>query len=91
MSTWRSPKVRDEHLCRKALLYLRQSTMKQVMNNRESQRLQYAMEEEARNLGFAQIEVIDCDLGVRASIGAERRGFEYVISEVAKGYVGAHA
>jgi hypothetical protein len=65
MSTWKSPKVRDEHLSRKAMVYLRQSSMKQVMNNRESQRLQYAMEEEARGLGFAQIEVIDCDLGIR--------------------------
>lgn len=89
MSSWKSPKVRDEHLGRKALVYLRQSSMKQVMNNRESQRLQYAMEEEARGLGFAQIEVVDCDLGMRASIGSERKGFEYVISEVAKGHVGA--
>jgi DNA invertase Pin-like site-specific DNA recombinase len=47
------------------------------------------MEEEARGLGFAQIEVVDCDLGIRASIGSERRGFEYVISEIAKGHVGA--
>jgi DNA invertase Pin-like site-specific DNA recombinase len=89
MSTWKSPKVRDEHLSRKALVYLRQSTMKQVINNRESQRLQYAMEDEARGLGFAQIEVVDCDLGIRASIGADRKGFEYVISEVAKGHIGA--
>lgn len=89
MSTWKSPKVRDEHLGRKAMIYLRQSSMKQVMNNRESQRLQYAMEEEARGLGFAKIEVIDCDLGIRASIGSERKGFDYVISEVAKGHVGA--
>ena len=89
MSTWKSPKVRDEHLARKAMVYLRQSSMKQVMNNRESRRLQYAMEEEARGLGFAQIEVVDCDLGIRASIGYERRGFEYVISEIAKGHVGA--
>ena len=88
MSEWKSPKIRDEHLCRKALVYLRQSTLKQVLNNRESQRLQYAMEEEARNIGFSQIEVIDCDLGIRASIGSERKGFEYVISEVAKGHIG---
>lgn len=89
MSTWKSPKIRDEHLCRKALVYLRQSSMKQVINNRESQRLQYAMESEARSIGFAQTEVVDCDLGMRASIGSERRGFEYVISEVARGHVGA--
>jgi DNA invertase Pin-like site-specific DNA recombinase len=59
------------------------------MDNRESQRLQYAMENDARALGFAETEVVDCDLGVRASIGSERRGFEYVISEVARGRVGA--
>jgi len=89
MNTWMNPKIRNEHLCRKALVYLRQSSMRQVMNNRESQRLQYAMENEARIVGFTQIEVVDCDLGVRASIGSERKGFEYVISEVAKGHVGA--
>lgn len=89
MSEWKSPKIRKDHLCRKALVYLRQSSMKQVLNNRESQRLQYAMANDARELGFGQTEVVDCDLGTRASIGSERRGFEYVISEVAKGHVGA--
>ena len=88
-STWKNPKIREEHLCRKAVVYLRQSSMKQVMGNRESQRLQYAMENDARTLGFAETEVVDCDLGVRASIGSERRGFEYVLSEVARGRVGA--
>ena len=88
-STWKNPKIREEHLCRKAVVYLRQSSMKQVMDNRESQRLQYAMENDARILGFAETEVVDCDLGVRASIGSERRGFEYVLSEVARGRVGA--
>jgi DNA invertase Pin-like site-specific DNA recombinase len=63
--------------------------MKQVMNNRESRRLQYAMENDARALGFIETEVVDCDLGVRASIGSERKGFEYIISEVARGHVGA--
>ena len=89
MSEWKNPKIGKQHLCRKALVYLRQSSMKQVMNNRESQRLQYAMENDAHKLGFAQTEVIDWDLGRRASLGAERRGFEYVISEVARGHVGA--
>jgi DNA invertase Pin-like site-specific DNA recombinase len=63
--------------------------MKQVINNRESQRLQYAMVHEAHSLGFLETEVVDCDLGVRASIGSERKGFEYVIEEVARGHVGA--
>jgi DNA invertase Pin-like site-specific DNA recombinase len=89
MSEWKSPKIRREHLCRKAIVYLRQSSMKQVLNNRESQRLQYAMENDAQKLGFGETEVVDCDLGTRASIGSERRGFEYVVSEVAKGHVGA--
>jgi DNA invertase Pin-like site-specific DNA recombinase len=88
-NTWKNPKIRKEHLCRKALVYLRQSSMKQVIDNRESQRLQYAMANEAQAIGFFETEVVDCDLGVRASIGSERKGFEYVVEEVARGHVGA--
>lgn len=89
MSHWQHPKIRPEHLARKAVVYLRQSSMKQVMENLESQRLQRAMAEHARAIGFAQVEVIECDLGVSASIGSEREGFASLVSEVALGQVGA--
>jgi DNA invertase Pin-like site-specific DNA recombinase len=89
MSEWGHGKVRSEHVSRKAVVYLRQSTMKQVKGNLESQRLQYALADRAREVGFAEVEVIDCDLGVSAAIGSEREGFERLVSEVALGQVGA--
>lgn len=54
-------------LRRKAVVYVRQSTQMQVQTNLESQRRQYDLVEEARRRGFAQIEVIDDDLGRSAS------------------------
>jgi DNA invertase Pin-like site-specific DNA recombinase len=85
----RHPKISPEHLRLKAIVYLRQSSPKQVFQNRESQRLQYAMVDRAKQLGFHQVETIDCDLGKRASIGSpDRKGFDYVISCVAQGEVG---
>jgi len=59
MSKWAHSKVRSEHVGRKAVVYLRQSSMKQVRENLESQRLQYALAERARKVGFAEVEVID--------------------------------
>ena len=54
-------------LRRKAVVYVRQSTQTQVQNNLESQRRQYDLVEEAPRRGFAQVEVIDDDLGKSAS------------------------
>lgn len=82
-------KVRAEHLARTAVVYLRQSSMKQVRENLESQRLQYALEDRARSLGWKNVEVIDSDLGMSAGFAARQRpGFEKVISMVALGQVG---
>ena len=82
-------KISPEHLSLKAIVYLRQSSPKQVDQNLESQRLQYAMGERARTLGFTHVETLDCDLGKSASLGAaDRKGFDYIISSVAKGEVG---
>ncbi len=82
-------KISPEHLNLKAIVYIRQSSPKQVDRNLESQRLQYAMAERARTLGFTQVETIDCDLGKSASLGAAKRsGFDYIISSVAKGEAG---
>lgn len=84
-----NPKISPEHLSLKAIVYLRQSSPKQVNRNLESQRLQYAMAERAGALGFTQVETIDCDLGKSASLGAaDRSGFDHIISSVAKGEVG---
>jgi DNA invertase Pin-like site-specific DNA recombinase len=84
-----SPKITPEHLARKAIVYLRQSSEKQVRQNTESQRLQYDMAERIRGLGWQEVEVINSDLGTSAAIGAVyREGFERVLSSVALGEVG---
>src|SRR3954469_8169104 len=83
------PKIKPEHLVRKAIVYLRQSSEKQVRQNLESQRLQYEMAERIRSLGWQEIEIIQSDLGCSAAMAsAAREGFERVLSSVALGEVG---
>ena len=83
------PKITSLHLQRKAIVYLRQSSERQVQHHTESQRLQYDLAARARALGFQQVDVIDTDLGRSAAIGAARReGFERLIAAVAVGEVG---
>jgi DNA invertase Pin-like site-specific DNA recombinase len=85
----KNSKIDDHHLERKAIIYLRQSSERQVRHNVESQRLQYAMANQARDLGWCNVEVIDTDLGSSAGIGAAARdGFDRLIASVAKGEVG---
>ncbi len=82
-------KINSIHLERKAIVYLRQSTEKQVRYNTESQRLQYALVNKAREYGWQKVEVIDTDLGSSASMGAaDRKGFDQLIASVAKGEAG---
>src|SRR5712671_6781162 len=69
-------KVRPHHLERKALLYVRQSSAHQVLHNRESSALQYAMRDRLMELGWSEIEVIDDDLGRSAAGGARSTGVE---------------
>ena len=81
-----NPKIKPEHLVRKAIVYLRQSSEKQVRQNKESQRLQYAMAERVRALGWQEVEIINNDLGSSAGLAAaQREGFERVLSSVALG------
>src|ERR1700704_3643420 len=84
-----SPKIKPEHLARKAIVYLRQSSERQVRQNKESQQLQYAVAERVRALGWKQVEIINNDLGSSAGIASvQREGFERVLSLVALGEVG---
>jgi len=81
-----NPKIKPEHLARKAIVYLRQSSEKQVRQNKESQLLQYAVAERVRALGWKQVEIINSDLGSSAGLAAaQREGFERVLSLVALG------
>jgi Resolvase, N terminal domain len=84
-----SPKIKPEHLARRAIVYLRQSSEKQVRYNLESQRLHYEVADRIRNLGWKDVEIIDSDLGFSAGMASARReGFERVLSWVALGEVG---
>src|SRR5215831_9802282 len=84
-----SAKIKPEHLARKAIVYLRQSSERQVRQNKEGQLLQYAVAERVRALGWEQVEIINSDLGSSAGIAsAQREGFERVLSLVALGEVG---
>src|SRR5881296_3516895 len=76
-------------LRRKAVVYVRQSTQSQVLTNLESQRRQYDLSEVARQHGFANIEVIDDDLGRSASGTVARPGFDRLVAAVCAGEVGA--
>ena len=58
-----SDKIKPHHLDRKAILYIRQSSTYQVSNNLESQKLQYAMQQRLRQLGWRDIDIVDDDLG----------------------------
>jgi DNA invertase Pin-like site-specific DNA recombinase len=84
-------KIAAHHLTRKAILYVRQSSAHQVLHNRESRNLQYAMRDRLTALGFADIETIDDDLGRSAAGGVTRAGFERMVAEVCLGKVGAVA
>lgn len=86
-----SEKIRTQHLERKAILYVRQSSPYQVIHNLESQKLQYAMEERLRHLGWHEIEVVDEDLGRSAAGAVTRVGFERMVADVCLGKVGAVA
>src|ERR1700756_5019507 len=83
-----SEKIRPQHLARKAILYVRQSSPYQVIHNLESQKLQYAMEERLHQLGWREIEVVDDDLGRSAAGLVTRAGFERMVAEVCLGKVG---
>ncbi len=84
------PKVKPEHLCRGACVYVRQSTPTQVEHHRESTQRQYALVERARTLGWTaeQITVIDDDLGLSGATTQGRSGFARLTADVALGQVG---
>jgi DNA invertase Pin-like site-specific DNA recombinase len=86
-----SDKVKPHHLARKAILYVRQSSTHQVLHNRESQALQYAMRDRLVALGWSEIDTVDDDLGRSAAGGITRVGFERMVAGVCLGKVGAVA
>ncbi len=83
-------KVTARHLQRQAMLYVRQSTLHQVLENTESTARQYALRERANALGWKaeQIVVIDQDLGQSGASAIDRAGFQRLVAEVGLGHVG---
>jgi DNA invertase Pin-like site-specific DNA recombinase len=83
-------KIRDVHLNRLAMVYVRQSTPQQVLENRESRERQYALAPFAERLGWPteRVVVIDEDQGQSGKTAAERSGFQRLMTEVSLNHVG---
>jgi DNA invertase Pin-like site-specific DNA recombinase len=82
--------ITPQHLARKAVIYIRQSTPHQVVSHQESLRLQYALGERANQLGWPDeaIEIIDDDLGLTAATAHHRPGFNTLVAQVTLEQVG---
>ena len=83
-------KVKASHLKRNAYLYVRQSTLRQVLENTESTQRQYALRQHAAALGWPldRVIVIDTDLGQSGASAADREGFQRLVTEVSLGRAG---
>lgn len=88
MST--AEKIQESHLQKTAIIYVRQSTQSQMMNNKESLELQYRLKSKAIEYGWSKdfIDVIDTDLGVSGSGKAHRDGFQDMLLKVTLGDIG---
>lgn len=82
--------VQSRHLDRKAMIYVRQSSPNQVITNKESQRMQYALRERAIALGWHEqdVNVVDADLGRSGTTIEQREGFQQLVADIALGAVG---
>jgi len=85
-----SSKITSRHLEQLAFIYIRQSTPKQVLHNKESQANQYQLQLRARALGWPveRIRVIDSDLGKSGSEATQRSGFQELVVEISLGHAG---
>lgn len=90
MSIDNHQKIQADHLRRDAFLYVRQSSLRQVFENTESTKRQYALRERAVALGWPieRIHTIDSDLGISGARADNRDGFQELVSEVALGHAG---
>jgi DNA invertase Pin-like site-specific DNA recombinase len=84
------PKIRTDHLRRQAVVYVRQSTPRQVRDNCESTTRQYALTDRARALGWpaAAVQTIDEDQGRSGARSDHRDGFKRLLAEIGAGQVG---
>jgi DNA invertase Pin-like site-specific DNA recombinase len=86
----RAAKVRDHHLARKAIVYIRQSSLQQVAEHKESTARQYALADVAVALGWPRdrVEIIDADQGRSGQTVEGRQGFQYILAELGLDQVG---
>lgn len=84
-------KIKPKHLNRQAIVYLRQSTLRQVVEHAESTTRQYALADRAEALGWPKsaVDVIDEDLGLSGATTEARTGFRRLAEAVGKGQIGA--
>ena len=84
-------KIQKRHTTQPAYVYLRQSTMNQVLHHQESTERQYALKDKAQELGGAEplIRVLDADLGVSGTQMEGREDFKILVADVSMGKVGA--
>ena len=85
-----SPKLQPRHLRLQAIVYVRQSTQRQVIENQESTRRQYQLAERARHMGWPspQVQVVDDDLGMSGATSHQRTGFQRLVAAIGLGEVG---
>ena len=85
-----SSKIHNIHLDRVALVYIRQSTPQQVLENRESRERQYALAQFAERLGWPpdRVIIIDDDQGMSGKAANDRSGFQRLMTEVSLNHVG---
>jgi DNA invertase Pin-like site-specific DNA recombinase len=86
-----NPQITEQHRCKSAYVYVRQSTLAQVRHHQESTERQYALREKALELGWndPEIHVLDRDLGMSGAQTTGREDFKTLVAEVSMGQVGA--
>jgi len=82
--------IQPHHFSRTAMVYVRQSTPKQLLLHQESTRRQYQLAERAAELGWPQprIVVLDADPGRSGTSSQDRLGFQRLVSAIGLGEVG---
>jgi len=85
-----TPKLQPQHLRLRAMVYVRQSTQRQLIENQESTRRQYQLAERAKQMGWPspQVQVIDDDLGMSGATSHQRSGFQRLVAAIGLGEVG---
>lgn len=88
-----SGKITSAHLAKTAMLYIRQSTVRQIYENNESTVRQYALKDKLAALGWPaeRIVTIDQDLGKSGADSKNRAGFQTLVGQVSNSLVGAVA